>query len=90
MFPQFFKIKIIDDECGTFFHNLVHETMSVREKEGIVRPDMINLLMQARKGALQHEANEEINEDAGFATVQESVIGKTPIPKRGFLSCTLI
>lgn len=57
--------------------------MSIREKEGIVRPDMINLLMQARKGALKHDANEEIVDDAGFATVQESVIGKTQLPKRG-------
>jgi len=36
-----------------FFRSLVHNTISVREERGIVRPDMIHLLMQAKKGTLQ-------------------------------------
>ena len=40
-----------------FFRSLVHNTMSVREERGIVRPDMIHLLMQAKKGTLQADDN---------------------------------
>jgi len=36
-----------------FFRSLVHNTMLIREQRGIVRPDMIHLLMQAKKGTLQ-------------------------------------
>jgi len=36
-----------------FFRSLVHNTISTREQRGIVRPDMIHLLMQAKKGTLQ-------------------------------------
>jgi hypothetical protein len=35
----------------------VHGTISTREQEGIMRPDMIQLLMQARKGTLQVDNN---------------------------------
>jgi cytochrome P450 family 9 len=40
-----------------FFRSLVHNTMSTREAKGIVRPDMIHLLMQAKKGTLQGDDN---------------------------------
>ena len=36
---------------------MVHNTMSTREEKGIVRPDMIHLLMQAKKGTLQADDN---------------------------------
>jgi cytochrome P450 family 9 len=41
----------------SFFHSLVHGTISTREQKGIIRPDMIHLLMQARKGTLQVDEN---------------------------------
>lgn len=45
-------------------------TIRMREEKGIVRPDMIHLLLETRKGV---EANEETNDiDTGFATAQES------------------
>lgn len=49
------------------------ETIVTREKANIVRPDMINLLIEAKKGQLKHERQSD--EDAGFATVQESDVG---------------
>lgn len=55
--------------------------MDEREKKGIVRPDMINLLMQAKKGGLKHEG--DADESSGFATVTESAITKSPTHKRG-------
>lgn len=36
-----------------FFRNLVTQSMEVRQREGIVRPDLIHLLMQAQRGELQ-------------------------------------
>ena len=55
LFPKFmetFKITFFAKEVTSFFRKAVHETMSIREKQGIVRPDMINLLLQAKKGLL--------------------------------------
>lgn len=34
---------------GGFFRDLVKETIRIREERGIVRPDMIHLLMETRK-----------------------------------------
>ena len=51
--------------------------MDTREKKGIIRHDMINLLMQARKGNLKHESKEEEKIADGFATTEESEIGKS-------------
>jgi len=49
--------------------------MATREKEGIIRPDMIHLLMEAKKGNLKYEESQQ-NSDAGFATVEESTVGQ--------------
>lgn len=51
--------------------------MSYREKENIFRPDMIHLLMEARKGRLKHEDEKTYEKDTGFATAEESAIGKS-------------
>lgn len=72
-------MRLFDQDCADFFHNLVHDTMRYREKEGILRPDMINLLMQARKGELSSAESQQVAsanlksdaDDAGFATVEE-------------------
>jgi hypothetical protein len=40
-----------------FFRFLVHNTISTREEKDILRPDMIHLLMQAKKGTLQGDDN---------------------------------
>uniref|UniRef100_A0A6M2DMD3 Putative cytochrome n=1 Tax=Xenopsylla cheopis TaxID=163159 RepID=A0A6M2DMD3_XENCH len=48
-------INFLDKKTMKFFRGLVHETMSLRIKDNIIRPDMIHLLMQARKGTLRDE-----------------------------------
>ncbi|XP_068081149.1 cytochrome P450 9e2 [Anabrus simplex] len=61
MFPklmELFRIGFFKKEEKQFFSDLVHQTISTREREGIVRPDMIHLLMQARKGELKAEHEE--------------------------------
>ena len=59
----------------SFFRNLVKTTIAAREKLGIFRPDMLHLLMEARKGQLKHD-NESSTIDSGFAVIEESDIGK--------------
>ena len=47
------------DRIRNFFHSLIIDTMNIRDSKGIIRPDMIHLLMQAKKGTL--EENDSAN-----------------------------
>lgn len=51
-----------------FFTRIVQENIASREKHQIVRPDMIHLLMEARKHGLKQEEVPNLPE-TGFATV---------------------
>ncbi|XP_060530967.1 cytochrome P450 9e2-like [Cylas formicarius] len=73
-----FKITFFDAKVSKFFTQVISETIKAREEGGIVRPDMINLLLEARKG-LKHEIS--ANVDTGFATVQEFDLGTTAKPR---------
>lgn len=55
--------------------------MQAREKNNIIRPDLIHLLMQAKKGSLVHDKVEEKITDTGFSTVEESAIGKSSVKR---------
>lgn len=77
---SFFNIKIFDKEVTDFFQTAIIDVMKGREAKGIVRLDMINLLMEAHKGKLSH-SNEENMED-GFATAQESDLGKIKVDRK--------
>ncbi|VEN47140.1 unnamed protein product [Callosobruchus maculatus] len=66
-----FKISFIEEDVRQFFYDLVDETIRIREQNGIVRPDMIQLLMEARKGKAK-KTETETSIDTGFATAQES------------------
>lgn len=71
---KFFRIPILPNDLAVFFKNLVKETISIRESRSIVRPDMIHLLLEAKKGRLQDSAMTK-QDDTGFATVDESSYG---------------
>ncbi|KAJ8928366.1 hypothetical protein NQ314_019097 [Rhamnusium bicolor] len=76
LFPklyQIIKVKFFDNKVGNFFRQVINDTIKIRLERAIVRPDMIHLLMQARKGIEKHEKNGVI--DTGFATAQESDLG---------------
>ncbi|KMQ86506.1 cytochrome p450 9e2-like protein [Lasius niger] len=50
-FPRFAKLlgmKVFPSSMSEFFKRIVAETIRTRDEQGIVRPDMIHLLMQAR------------------------------------------
>ncbi|KAF2901445.1 hypothetical protein ILUMI_04742 [Ignelater luminosus] len=70
------KLQFFSEPVSKFFRSIVKQTIEQREKQALVRRDMIHLLMEARKGRLHDEEQKEANGDAGFATVEESDIGK--------------
>nr|AJN91175.1 cytochrome P450 monooxygenase CYP9A78 [Cnaphalocrocis medinalis] len=72
-----FNIRLLPKHLGDFFSTVVLGTMSTRERNNIVRHDMIHLLMEAKKGQLSHDTSSDA--PAGFATVEESNIGKKKI-----------
>jgi cytochrome P450 family 9 len=81
-------MRLIDENVKDFFRRIVLNTMKEREEKGIVRPDMIQLLQEAKKGTLAHEAQHK-NEDAGFATVEESHVGKRTVKRSNYISIYL-
>lgn len=69
---NFFKVRLFRKEPIDFFQHIVLETIKAREEQNIYRPDMIQLLMDARKGRLKHDDNTDL--DTGFATANESLV----------------
>ncbi|EAT41568.1 AAEL006784-PA [Aedes aegypti] len=70
-------VDLLDAEAVKYFKGMILENMKQRKAHGIIRNDMIHMLMEVRKGALKHEKDEQDTKDAGFATVEESQVGKT-------------
>ncbi|XP_058837431.1 probable cytochrome P450 9f2 [Topomyia yanbarensis] len=78
-FPRLMQklgIDFMDSNLMDYFKRMIVDNMKQREMHGIVRNDMINMLMEVRKGALKHLENEHDLKDEGFATVEESSVGK--------------
>ncbi|XP_043276577.1 cytochrome P450 9e2-like [Venturia canescens] len=51
IFPNFLRLmglSFLPRKTERFFKQLIHDTVKIRDEKGIVRPDMIHLLMQAR------------------------------------------
>uniref|UniRef100_A0A182S4Z3 Cytochrome P450 n=1 Tax=Anopheles funestus TaxID=62324 RepID=A0A182S4Z3_ANOFN len=69
------EVDLVDRELNLFFAEIVLETEKMRELQGIVRSDMIHLLMQAKKGILKRHKEQEESLAEGFATAQESDVG---------------
>lgn len=78
IFPELMKmakIQFFDSKTRGFFKDLILSTMDYRKKNNITRPDMVNLLMEVREGKSIRSDHDE-KDNAGFATVQESDVGK--------------
>ncbi|XP_023162609.2 cytochrome P450 9b2-like [Drosophila hydei] len=61
--PAVFKLlgfKIFDSQKTEFFIRLVVDAMKYREENNIVRPDMIQLLMEAKKESTQQWSDDEL------------------------------
>lgn len=70
-------VSFISKSAQKFFQEAIIDTINTREEKEIVRHDMINLLMQVKKGNLKHEVKEEEKIVDGFATVEESEVGRS-------------
>lgn len=68
-------IDVIDREQSSYFTALIMNNIHDRNFKGIVRNDMINLLLQARAGLLKHQQEKDQHVE-GFATALESDLGK--------------
>jgi cytochrome P450 family 9 len=85
---DFLNISFLDGEASKFFTEVIRKNFETRERDKIVRNDVIQLLMQIRKGQLGQQQDEK-SEDAGFATVEESDVGKKTV-KREWTEIELI
>ena len=70
---QLTEMRLFPKDVSEFFINVVTQTIKVREEKKIVRPDMINLLMEARRGQVKQDDQQDLV-DTGFATVEESKV----------------
>lgn len=59
MVMKFLGIKFVSDKLCNYFRNVVNSTISYREENNVHRPDMIQLLMEAKKGTLNDEDSDE-------------------------------
>lgn len=76
-------LRIFDETITNSFKNIVLSTMETRKRLNIVRPDMINIMIQVRDGSLKYQNEENSSEIVeGFATVQESEVGKMAITRK--------
>lgn len=57
--------------------NIIDATLREREEKKIIRPDLINILLEARRSntTLKHE-EQQGTADAGFAATEESTYGR--------------
>ncbi|KAF5300649.1 hypothetical protein FQA39_LY11110 [Lamprigera yunnana] len=67
---RFFKISLFSTNHNEFFRNIMKNNIRDREEKGIVRPDMVQILLQARKDKAIKDEKEE--HDAGFAVAQDT------------------
>nr|XP_015838170.1 PREDICTED: cytochrome P450 9e2-like [Tribolium castaneum] len=62
---KFLKLTFFSKKVGKFFTKVIKENIANREKHGIVRPDMVNLLLEARKNSdTQKITDEDITSQA--------------------------
>ncbi|KAG6460159.1 hypothetical protein O3G_MSEX011809 [Manduca sexta] len=68
---KWLNISLAPPGTAKFFEDVVMNTIIHREEHNIVRPDMIHLLMLAKKGLIPFEIKDKAG-DEGFASVEEA------------------
>ncbi|CAG9765040.1 unnamed protein product [Ceutorhynchus assimilis] len=69
------KIGLFSQRVSDFFYNLIDENLKAREDQKIVRPDMLQILLQAQKKAPIEETD---TIDTGFAVVKDNIPENVP------------
>lgn len=54
---KLFRIEFFEKKLCDYFRNVVNTAIAYREENNVHRPDMINLLIQAKKGTLSDDEN---------------------------------
>ncbi|KAF2900432.1 hypothetical protein ILUMI_05749 [Ignelater luminosus] len=66
-FMKLFKITLVPPSIANFFKGIIKETIDTRKEKGIVRPDMIHLLMEAQKAYLRYVDKDLQNSSSAVA-----------------------
>jgi len=64
-FYQFLQIQLLDKEMIQFFRRVVIDAMNTRDRNNIKRPDLIQLMLEVRKGELTKSNVKNLQEIAG-------------------------
>ncbi|CAH2105998.1 unnamed protein product [Euphydryas editha] len=77
------NLRFYSNTTKEFFTNIVLNTMKDRESQKIMRPDMIQILMDLKKGQLKYDEKNgaDTEGDTGFATAEESAVGKKKVDR---------
>ncbi|XP_066260490.1 cytochrome P450 9e2-like [Euwallacea similis] len=72
------KLRMFGKEVNDFFRNLINDALKSRKEEGIYRPDILQILIEARKG-LNPEENVAGNNDFLAGISDEDIIAQAII-----------
>lgn len=64
-------LSIVPADSSQFFKKVVADTIAHRKNTQTYRPDVIQLLIEAKEGKLKHDSNKN-DDDVGFATVHDA------------------
>ena len=83
--------RIIPKKTADFFQTLVRDSIKFREREGIIRPDMIHLLMQVREDDLREDGSSSgMKQESEISNMPDDTrstkISKRPFTKRGLVA----
>ncbi|XP_070504645.1 probable cytochrome P450 9f2 [Chironomus tepperi] len=76
VFPNFYKamnIQLVDSQTKEFFNQAVIEEMKVRQVKKFTRPDMIQLLLEAKNGQLHHYRMDVSSSDGKYSKSNENL-----------------
>lgn len=71
------KVQLISPKHSDFFRSVILSNMKQRIEKGIVRNDMIDLLIKTKNGQLAHDKEDGEDRKGGFVTLDESNVGKS-------------
>lgn len=74
---SFLGLQILSSDLYQFFHRIVIDVMDERDRKNITRPDVIQLLLQAKKGQLRSSEKQEVDDSelANFSANIEYDVG---------------
>ncbi|XP_063706634.1 probable cytochrome P450 9f2 [Culicoides brevitarsis] len=75
---KWLDLTILPKETGKFFKHLIGKTISFRKENNFYRPDILQLLIEAKDGKLKFESD-QVADEVGFATIDESDVGRREV-----------